>query len=86
MGMKRLVSLQYLNKNVYKGQSEPLDILRKHNPTNFVATEELAFDQEVFAITDPLFTELAKSSSSDNNSQALDAIYEYYSSHLERGV
>jgi hypothetical protein len=55
MGIKRNVALQYMNANVYKGNSEPLDVLKKSNPASFVSMDELTFDSNIFAITDPLF-------------------------------
>jgi hypothetical protein len=55
MGIKRHISLQYLNTNVYKGNSDPLDILKKHNPATFVSMEELMFDANIFVMTDPFF-------------------------------
>lgn len=49
-----------MNKNVYKGNSDAVDILEKRNPTTFVSHEELLFNERVFAMTDPIFLEKAK--------------------------
>ena len=57
MGMKRLLCKNHLNKNVYKGHGEPVDILAKSNPVEFTRVEELIFDQHIFSNTDPYFLE-----------------------------
>lgn len=36
IGIKRNLALQYMNTNIYKGQSEPLDVLTKRNPASFI--------------------------------------------------
>lgn len=58
--MRRGVCLEYMNQNVYKGNSDALDVLKKRNPSTFVSPEELVLDQRVFALTDPIFLEKAK--------------------------
>lgn len=49
-----------MNKNVYKGNGDALDILQKRNPTSFLLPEELKLDERVFSLTDPIFIQKAK--------------------------
>jgi hypothetical protein len=39
MGIKRIVARQYLSKNVYKGNGDPVDILTKTNPSKFISLD-----------------------------------------------
>jgi hypothetical protein len=74
-----------MNKNVYKGNSDPVDILKKQNPSSFVAPEELVLDQGTFALTDPIFIEKARKEGVPIQS-LFSQIEAYYDTHLERGV
>ncbi len=74
-----------MGQNVYKGNSEPVDILKKRNPSKYVTIEELALDQGVFAITDPIFIERAKIEGVPVQS-LLGDIQTYYDANIDRGV
>ena len=63
LGMRRAVSLEYMDQNVYKGNSDPVDILNKRNPSKSITIDELALDQGVFAFTDPIFIQKARKDS-----------------------
>lgn len=60
MGIKRIVARQFFAKNVYKGKGEPVDILTKANPSQFVSLDEISFNEQYFIGTDPTYLEKAK--------------------------
>lgn len=84
LGVRRMLILEHLKKNVYKEIEQPIESLSQSNPQYQMKMQEIFFDDDVFFMTDPKFVHLWETEKSEDEIDAI--VQEYYDNHIDRGI